>query len=105
MDKICAEIKSFLKRYNIDKENLVYLAGFSGGYDSMCMLDALKKTAPENKIIALHLNHGWRGEESDAEEVNCIEFCKTRGIEIYCERLPQTVSQTETAAREARYEF
>lgn len=105
MDKICAEIKSFLKRYNIDKENLVYLAGFSGGYDSMCMLDALKKTAPENKIIALHLNHGWRGEESDTEEVNCIEFCKTRGIEIYCERLPQTVSQTETAAREARYEF
>jgi len=105
MNEICAEIKSFLERYNINNEKMVYLVGFSGGYDSMCLLDALKKAAKNNRIIALHLNHGWRGEESDREEINCKEFCKKNGIEIYCERLPQNIPHTETAAREARYEF
>ena len=105
MNEICEEIKSFLKKYNLASNNLTYLVGFSGGFDSMCLLHALKKTAPKNRIIALHLNHNWRGEESDREEQNCISFCEQNGIEIYCEKLSPDVAHTETAAREARYEF
>ena len=105
MNEICEEIKSFLKKYNLTDKKLIYLVGFSGGYDSMCLIHALKKVAPKNKIIALHLNHGWRGEESDREEENCKNFCAQNGIEIYCEKLSEDIAHTETAAREARYNF
>ena len=97
-------IKNFLKDYEIDNPDLVYLVGFSGGYDSMCLLDSLKKFS-KNKIVAIHLNHNWRGAESDKEEVNCQEFCKKIGVEFYSEKLKDGISQTETAARSARYEF
>ena len=105
MQKIQDVLKSFLKKYNIAKNDLTYLVGFSGGYDSMCLLDALKKSAPKNKIIALHLNHKWRGEESDREEINCKNFCEQIGVEFYCENLSPDIAHTETAAREARYKF
>ena len=99
------KIKSFLKKYNLDNKDLTYLVGFSGGYDSMCLLDVLHKIAPKNKIIALHLNHKWRGDESDREEINCKNFCKKIGVEFYCENLPPDIPHTETAAREERYKF
>ncbi|MBQ9246019.1 tRNA lysidine(34) synthetase TilS [bacterium] len=84
---------------------MTYLVGFSGGYDSMCLLDILRKTAPKNKIVALHLNHKWRGKESDNEAINCENFCKSLGIEFYKENLSFDVPHNETAARNARYEF
>ena len=98
-------IKSFLKQYKLNDKKLTYLIGFSGGYDSMCLLYSLKKIAPENKIIALHLNHKWRGVESDREELNCKNFCMQIGVDFYCENISTEVAHTETAAREARYDF
>lgn len=105
MQQIYDKIIQFLKFYNIEKDEFTYLVGFSGGYDSMCLLYALKKLKPSNRIVAIHLNHKWRGEESDAEEENCKAFCKKLGVEIYCENLSSKVAHTETAARDARYEF
>ncbi len=104
MDKIHQTIKSFLKKYDIDKSDLTYLVAFSGGYDSMSLLYGLKECC-KNRIIALHLNHKWRGAESDLEEENCKNFASKIGVEIYCENLQNTVAKTETAAREARYDF
>ncbi|MBQ3819733.1 tRNA lysidine(34) synthetase TilS, partial [bacterium] len=57
------------------------------------------------KVIAVHLNHNWRGNESDREENNCFEYAKQRGIEFYSEKLSADIKKAETAAREARYEF
>ena len=71
----------------------------------MCLLDILHKIAPKNKIIALHLNHKWRGKESDREEENCKKFCEKIGVEFYSESLSPKTPHTETAAREARYKF
>jgi len=105
MKLISKIINSFLSKYNIDKPNLTYLVAFSGGYDSMCLLDILRKLCPKNEIIAVHLNHKWRGEESDNEEQNCKEFCEKIGVELYSESIAPDVAHTETAAREARYEF
>ena len=99
------EVKSFLQKYQIYSADDVYIVAFSGGYDSMCLLDVLKKLAPKNKIIAIHLNHNWRGEESDNEEVNCRDFCEKIGVEFYCEKLDDKCAKTETAGRDARYEF
>ncbi len=99
------KIKDFLKKYNINGKNLTYLVAFSGGADSLCLLDNLIKIAPENKIIAIHLNHGWRGEESDLEEENCKNYCKKNNILFYSEKLDSSVPHTESAARDARYKF
>ena len=100
-------IIAFLEKYKILNSEKTFLVGFSGGYDSMCLLDILNDLSKKNnfKIIAVHLNHNWRGEESDNEEQNCKEFCKQRNINFYSERLSDKVKKSETAAREARQKF
>ncbi len=104
MNDIQGKIKSFLEKYKLDCPDKIFLVAFSGGYDSMCLLDVLSKTC-SNKIVAIHLNHCWRREESHSEEENCRLFCAEHGIEFYSEHLSSDIPKTETAAREARYEF
>ena len=93
-------IKNFIKKHNLSGTIIV---AFSGGYDSMCLLDILNKLG--EKVIAAHLNHNWRGEESLKEAENCENFAKSRGIQYYSEILPDYIAKTETAARDARYDF
>ena len=104
MDKIKGTVKAFLEKYGLIESDLNFIVAFSGGYDSICLLHALKDIV-SNKIIAIHLNHKWRRAESDTEEQNCKEFCKSLGIELYSEALPDYIAHTETAARTVRYEF
>ena len=104
MNNIEQTIKFFLEKYNIDKPENIYLVAFSGGFDSMCLLNALNNIV-KNKIVAIHLNHNWRGEESDQEEKNCKNFCKKIGVEFYSEKLSDNIAKTETEARNARYDF
>lgn len=104
MNNIEQTVKTFLEKYNIDKPEKVYLVAFSGGFDSMCLLNALKNSV-KNKIVAIHLNHNWRGEESDEEEQNCKNFCQKIRVDFYGEKLPDNTPKTETEARNARYEF
>ncbi len=94
------KVEAFLKKHSISKTVLV---AFSGGYDSMCLLNVLLEL--NLHPIAIHLNHNWRGEESRQEEENCRKFCQTHGLEFYSETLPAGVKATETEAREARYDF
>ena len=86
MNNIEQTVKNFLINFNIDKPEKVYLVGFSGGFDSMCLLNVLNNIT-QNRIVAIHLNHNWRGEESDTEEQNCKNFCKKIGVEFYSEKL------------------
>ena len=69
----------------------------------MCLLDILSKI--HDDIVAIHLNHNWRGAESLNEAKNCENFAKSHGIKFYTETLPDCVEKTETAARDARYDF
>lgn len=98
-------VKSFLEKYDLLKPESNILIAFSGGYDSMCLLDIMQKLAPEYRLnlYAIHLNHNWRGEESDQEEENCRQFASE--INFYSEKLSKDVPHTETAARDARYDF
>ena len=101
------KIKNFLEKYKLLDEKKTFLVGFSGGYDSMCLLDILHKISQEIgfKIIALHLNHNWRGEEAQKEQENCEIFCKEKNISFCTEILPENTQKTETAAREYRQDF
>ena len=61
------------------------VVGFSGGADSVCLISLLAEICPENvKLVAVHVNHGIRGDEALRDMEFCREFCKSRGIE-FCE--------------------
>ena len=97
----------FLKKYNLQDKTIV--VGFSGGFDSMCLLHILSKIKelPEYadlRIIAAHYNHNWRGEESLQEQEVCRIFASSLGIEFYTKNAPSTLKKTENDARIARYE-
>ena len=97
---ISERVEQFIQKFELKEP---FLVAFSGGYDSMCLLDVLTKL--KYKIIAIHLNHNWRANESKNDEENCKVFCKNNSIQFYSETLPDDIPHTETAAREARYNF
>ncbi|MBO5738885.1 tRNA lysidine(34) synthetase TilS [bacterium] len=102
------KVKSFLKQYNLQDKTII--VGFSGGYDSMCLLDILSKIKNDAdfyslKIIAAHFNHNWRGEESLREQEICKLFATSKGIEFYTKTASNTIKKSENEARIARYDF
>ena len=101
-------VAEFLKAYNLQDKTVI--VGFSGGYDSMCLLDILSKVKnlPEFfdfDVIAAHFNHNWRGEESLREQEVCRLFAAAKGFEFYTKNAPSNLRKTENDARMARYEF
>ena len=60
-------ISKFIDEHSLTNKTVI--VGFSGGYDSMCLLDVMQKLAPEKniKLIAAHYNHNWRGEIARTE--------------------------------------
>ena len=100
-------IETFLKKYKLLNKNINFLVGFSGGADSMLLLYYLKELQNKYgfKISALHINHGWRGIESDNEQNNCETFCKDLSIDFYCEKLSDKINHDENSARIARYDL
>ena len=101
-------IVEFLKKHNLQDKTVI--VGFSGGFDSMCLLDILSKIKdlPEFfdfEVIAAHFNHNWRGEESLREQEVCRLFAASRGFEFYTKTAPSNLRKTENDARIARYEF
>jgi len=100
-------VDNFLKEYNLNNAEKTFLVGFSGGYDSLCLLDILNNLSKKYgfKLVALHLNHNWRGDESLQDEINCGKFCQANSIEFVSDILDEATKKDENSARDARYEF
>lgn len=100
-------IKNVLEKYIPLTPETTVVVGFSGGWDSMCLLHIVKRLSDEYgfNLIAAHLNHAWRGEESDDEEANAQRFCAEMDIKFRAERIEDDVKQSEAVARELRYDF
>jgi len=105
MINVTDSVKDFFLRHGINIKNETILVAFSGGFDSMCLLHVLSSFLNPKKLIAIHLNHNWRGDESIQDEIRCKNFCNELGVDFYSEKLDASVPKTETAAREARYAF
>lgn len=99
-------VEKFLEEYNLTSPENTFIVGFSGGCDSLCLLDILNELSKKygGKIVAAHLNHNWRGEESLQDEINCKKFCEKAEI-VFVSETSEGLPKTEISAREARYEF
>ncbi len=89
------------------------LVAVSGGPDSICLLHILHRLKEEFNLTlyAAHVNHCLRGEEADKDEEYVEKFCRDFGIECFSRKIDinklseERGISTESAAREARYEF
>lgn len=99
------KVSEFLNKYHLTDKTLV--VGFSGGHDSMCLLDILFRLSSvlSFKLVAAHLNHNWRGIESKMEQDVCRKFCEERQIEFYTKTAALNMKQSEAVARAMRYDF
>src|SRR6266436_3313043 len=77
------------------------LIGVSGGADSVALLNALVRSGCRPHIC--HLNHQWRGAESDADAAFVRELADRLGLPATIES--RKVAGDEDAARQARLEF
>jgi tRNA(Ile)-lysidine synthase len=77
------------------------LVGVSGGADSVALLDALVQLGHRPHVA--HLNHQWRGNDSDADAEFVRELAGRYGLPVTTEA--RAVPHNEDAARQARFEF
>lgn len=81
----------------------------SGGADSVCLLRVFHEIAPVFglRLTVLHLNHGLRGDEANADEefVRCL--AASLGLACVLDRAELRLmdQNVEQAGRKARYEF
>lgn len=78
------------------------LAAVSGGADSLALLWLLRNFGRE--VVVAHINHGLRGEESQADEAFVIALCEELKVPVVSRRVEVlTLGSTEANARSARY--
>lgn len=102
-----------IKEYNMISQNDKIIVAVSGGPDSICLLHILYKLKEIFNITlyAAHLNHCLRGDEADKDEEYVKEFCNKLGIECFTKKIDinklskERGISSESAGREARYEF
>lgn len=109
-DRILATVESENMSDMIDRGVLV---GFSGGADSvllLCFLHEYKRRCNKDfRILAVHVNHGIRGDEAKRDETFSLSFASNLGIEatsLYSD-VPALSTELgiglEEAARNVRY--
>ncbi|MBQ7378275.1 MAG: tRNA lysidine(34) synthetase TilS [Clostridia bacterium] len=87
------------------------LVAFSGGADSMLLLHLLHKQAKQcgSALYAVHVHHGIRGAEADADLDFCRKTCRQLKIPLFAVKVnvpalaKKTGQSLEEAARHARY--
>lgn len=85
------------------------VVGLSGGADSVMLTHYLHRFGA--RVFAVHVNHGLRGEESDAEERFVLAFCEELSIPCAVYRIDAKEEaarlhmSVEEAGRKLRYDF
>lgn len=107
------KVISTIEQYQMLKGRTTVIVALSGGADSMALLFILNsiKEKYDINIVAAHVNHCLRGEESDRDEKFVLEYCKNNNIVIKNKRIniketaQQTFEGVEQCGRRVRYEF
>jgi tRNA(Ile)-lysidine synthase len=107
------KVRLFLKKHDLLAPNSTIVIGVSGGPDSLALLHIFSKLQNEFQlhIIAAHVDHMFRGKQSE-EDMNFVKhFCAERGIICEAKQIDVPEFQkrsrlsAQTAARECRYRF
>lgn len=106
------KVAAFVAEYEMIKEQDRVIAGISGGADSVClllMLLELRKNISFD-IVAVHVNHGLRGDEALRDEHYVKVLCENyqipleiyhKDVELFAQKRKQSL---EEAGRYARIE-
>lgn len=107
------KILFYMKRYHMIPENKNIVVGLSGGADSVCLLYVLvalrKKLGLQ--LCAVHVHHGLRGVEADADEAYVRDICRAWDVPLKAMRIDAALLAKqwgigcEEAGRRARYEI
>ncbi|MFJ7729831.1 tRNA lysidine(34) synthetase TilS [Neobacillus sp. NPDC097160] len=109
-----SKVESFLNRHTFNLENKKIIVGVSGGPDSLALLHYLLKEKEKRNlaIVAAHVDHMFRGEESFLDAMFVKSFCEQHGgvpFEMVRINVPEIMEATgkssQIAAREVRYDF
>jgi tRNA(Ile)-lysidine synthase len=100
----------------LELEGRTLLVAVSGGIDSVALAHALHEISQSNglKILIGHVNHGLRGEESEADAAFVTDLAAALGLPAHTARVDPTASRAagpsrdrpspQEAARTLRYE-
>ena len=91
------------------------VVALSGGPDSVALLLVLHELVSNGdydcRLVAAHLHHGLRGEESDADQRFCRHLADELGLPFHTDKVDVTLAaeqegrSVEDAARRCRYKF
>ncbi|SDN84310.1 tRNA lysidine(34) synthetase TilS [Bacillus sp. OK048] len=107
------KVASFLDHHSFIMQNKKMVVGVSGGPDSLAMLHYLWGQKEKNNlsIVAAHVDHMFRGQESFEDAMFVKKYCEQKGIpfEMAQINVPEIIEQTkknsQVASRQARYGF
>lgn len=77
----------------------------SGGADSVFLTHLVARSRPRPKVLAIHVDHGLRGDESRLDAEFCARLCARLGVPFARRivELGESDANLEARAREARY--
>lgn len=111
--KIYETVINFIKKHNLIENNSKLLIALSGGPDSVFALYFFHqfKNKYKAELIAAHVNHNLRGNDSEQDQIFCEKICNELKIPIFIksvdvEKFARKNNQSvEEAARNLRYNF
>lgn len=105
------KVKNDIGRQNLLEPGAKIIVGVSGGADSVCLLKVLLELKNEfgTELLAVHVNHGLRGEEADRDQDFVVDLCRewsvpVRVYSVNIKKLSEKLGiSEEEAGRTARY--
>lgn len=102
-----------IEKFNMLSNTHTVVVGVSGGADSTALLHFLSGISKKYKInvVAAHVNHGLRGDESDRDEEFVRSMCDSWGIKLYVKKeniraMASSLGQgLEECGRNVRYSY
>jgi len=103
------KVQSYIEEHGLLDAKDKVLVGFSGGADSLALLDVLLNLG--YNCVAVHMNFQLRGEESFRDEAFVADFCREHSVPLCVERVDTNTYarnnslSIEMAARKLRYDY
>jgi len=112
MMKLIDKVDAYIEKYQMIKDGDSVVAGISGGPDSVCLFFVLLMLQEQKafSLTAVHINHGLRGADADADERFVVELCEKYQVPLEIFRVDLELiagkrkQSLEEAGREVRRE-